>query len=154
MKYKQQAFTLVELIMVILLLGILSVSVVPKMFTQSDVEYITVRDLVVAQLRLAQIKAMNQTTICTRVKFSSSHVGIEQNVGASCGSAPDESVGVNLGDVSVTMVGAALPFYITFDGQGRGVLAQTGQCSPCQIEISGSGIENIVIESQGYIHAL
>lgn len=154
MKRKQTAFTLIELVMVMLLIGVLSVAVVPKFFGSSDVEHYTARDRVLAILRLAQAQAMFQRTRCIRVAFTASYVGIEPNTSSACGATVANDRRLQLSGVSISANGSGSDFYISFDGHGRSVTTNSGQCSLCNIAIVGSETINIRIESQGYIHAL
>ncbi|MCG6199694.1 type II secretion system protein [Psychromonas antarctica] len=59
-KLTQQAgFTFIELVIVIIVLGILSVTVIPKLTSKSGFEDYTVRDQLIARLRLVQLQGMN-----------------------------------------------------------------------------------------------
>ena len=71
--------------MVILIISILAITIVPKFFGASDIAHFAVRDQLISQLRLSQLKAMNQLDICNQVKITDEYAVIENNTGASCG---------------------------------------------------------------------
>lgn len=144
-----KAFTLIELIMVILIISILAVTIVPKLFTSSEVEHFAVRDQLISQLRLSQLKAMNQLDRCNRVKITNTYAVIEDNATSTCGTESSSDTRIELGDVSVKLASGSTPtpFYITFDANGM------SNCD-CTIDVIGANTVQIKIESQGYIHAL
>ena len=158
MKKSQAAFTIIELVLVILLLGVLSISVVPKMMSNSDIEHYVVRDRLVAQLRLAQLMSMQQRNICTRVIVTTTYTGIEQNtdVNGSCANAVPVEQRNALNGVKIALASGATPtpFYIVFNSQGLNVTTHSGQCTDCKLDVIGDETVSIMIESQGYIHAL
>ncbi|NRA60368.1 MAG: prepilin-type N-terminal cleavage/methylation domain-containing protein [Psychrobium sp.] len=150
MKYKRQsAFTLIELILVILILGIMSVTVLPKMFGSSSVEHFTVRDQFIGQLRLVQLQAMNQLERCNRLIITSSYFGVEANNSASCGTLPLADNRVALNGVSIKNAADASVVTITFNHQGIAT-----DCGECTFNIIGEATVQVKIESQGYIHGL
>jgi len=144
-----QAFTLIELILVILIISILAVNVVPKFFGASDVAHFTVRDQLLSQLRLSQLKAMNQLNVCNRVKITDSYVVVETNNSSSCGTEGSSSTQISLGDVEIKLSTGTTPnpLYVTFNSQG------ISDCD-CVLNIIGNETIDLKIESQGYIHAL
>jgi len=154
-----QAFTLIELILVILIISILAVNVVPKFFGASDVAHYTVRDQLLSQLRLSQLKAMNQLDVCNRVVIRDDYIVVENNIPDTSGhidpcvnaggTESGSSTQIKLNDVSVKLSTGTTPnpFYITFDKQG------ISSCD-CVLNITGNETIKLKIESQGYIHAL
>lgn len=56
-------FTLIELIIVIILLGILSATALPRFMGKAGVEEVTVQDQFIALLRLNQTQAMQNTSV-------------------------------------------------------------------------------------------
>ena len=57
--FKKQGFTLVELVIVIIVLGILTAVALPKLLGKSAFEDYTVKDQLIARLRLVQLQNMN-----------------------------------------------------------------------------------------------
>jgi MSHA pilin protein MshC len=58
-KHLTQGFTLIELVIVIIVLGVLAATVIPKLVNRSSFEDYTVRDQLIARLRLVQLQNMN-----------------------------------------------------------------------------------------------
>jgi len=54
-----QGFTLIELVIVIIVLGVLAATVIPKLVNRSSFEDYSVRDQLIARLRLVQLQNMN-----------------------------------------------------------------------------------------------
>lgn len=153
MTQKQRAFSLIELVLVMLIIGILAVSVAPRFFSQSDISHVTTRDRIIAQLRLVQLQAMNQINVCNRIRFTSTQVGIEQNAGAACGGALNPQSLIDVSSINVTS-DSQQAFTLQFDGQGRVIPGASGEFNSIQIKVSGAEAVDIKIEAQGYIHAL
>ena len=65
-----KGFTLIELVVTILLLAILAVFVAPKFLTQSSYSAYTLQDEFMAELRKAQMMALNNTDRCYRVSVT------------------------------------------------------------------------------------
>ena len=149
-----RAFTLIELILVILIISILAVSVVPKFFGSSSIAHVASRDQLVSLLRLSQLKAMNQMGICNGVVITSDYMVIEDNTSTTCGTEADIDRRILLDDVSINLDGVTptYPLFIEFDGQG---LSIGNECnSTCVLNVVGTETVDLRIESQGYIHAL
>ncbi|MDP2560726.1 type II secretion system protein [Psychrobium sp. 1_MG-2023] len=153
---RQSAFSIVELILVILIVGVLSVSIVPRFFTQSEVAHYAIRDQFLAQLRLLQLQAMNQRGVCKRLVVTTEYFGIEPNTDATCGSLPSSERRIALGDVVIkpTVGSVTYPFYLHFSSQGLATTDNTGLCSGCSVDIVGDETLTVTIESQGFVHAL
>ena len=82
-------FTLIELVIVIIILGILSVTVAPKFFTSKGFSEYAYRSDIIAKLRLIQTKAMQQTNnnYCHTVLVTNTQLGTPDN----CTSSPSFS---------------------------------------------------------------
>ena len=73
----RKGFTLVELVIVILLLGILAAFAVPKWLGKGGFEIHTLRDELVARLRLVQTMNMNEgTDRCTQLVVEANRFGL------------------------------------------------------------------------------
>lgn len=160
---KLNGFTLIELIVVLLLITILSVSVVPRFFDTSDFTRITQRDQTVSVLRSVQQRAMQNTQNVSgtnhRVDFNADNLGLSDILTANpCGSdflaandhLTDHLVVCDVDDFSATNASGASITSISFDSWGRPT-PNTGSCATGGCELS-FGVSKVCIESQGYIH--
>lgn len=149
-----RAFTLIELILVILIISTLAVTIVPKFFGASSIAHTASRDQLISLLRLSQLKAMNQIGICNGVVITSDYMVIENNTSGTCGTEEDSEQRILLDDISINIDSTtpSYPLFIQFDGQG---LSIGNDCnSSCTLNIVGVETAELKIESQGYIHAL
>ncbi|WP_440876242.1 pilus assembly FimT family protein [Thalassotalea sp. PLHSN55] len=147
---KQSGFTIIELVSVIILLGILSVAIVPKFSGSSDFEVYTVRAQLISALRLTQQRAMQQThalasgdTYCHIQRIDA------KQYGTNCSGFRTDATALNLADSSVTL--SPTDNIISFNSWG------IPSCSKgCVITITGDNgdLVQVGIESEGYIHAL
>jgi len=153
--YRSQGFTLIELIIVIIILGILSVTVAPKFFTAKGFSEYAYRTDIIAKLRLIQTKAMQQTNsgYCHSVLVTTTKLGTPDNCGPSPSFAsPWQESASKLqidGNDSITFATNFAGNSFSFDSMGRPTCA-----SPCIITINGEQSISVQIESEGYIHAL
>lgn len=166
-----QGFTIIELVLVIVLMGILAVTVAPKMFGSDGFEEHTYQAEVISTLRSIQLRAMQQTAIQpksikpTSVKDKACHTVIVTakllSVGDKCtvnDTGPNgKKLALNDLDVkidedhNVTFSTSGMTNNsFTFDSNGIPANCST----PCNITIIGSDTLTIRIESQGYIHAI
>jgi MSHA pilin protein MshC len=160
-KRLNQGFTLMELIIVIIILGILSVTVAPKFFTAKGFSEYGYRTDVIAKLRLIQIKAMQQTqatpqannSYCHRVLLTDTKLGTPDD----CDDTPsfdspwqDSATKVKIADQdNITFSSNITGNSFVFDSMGRPSCA-----AACKITINGEQTISVQIESEGYIHAL
>lgn len=154
-------FTLLELIVVIMLLGILSVYAAPRLFNTTDFDAFGFHGETLAYLRYAQKTAIAQRrTVC--VAFSASSVTLTisstpatydcATVGALTG-PKGESRPVTLNARSgVTF--SSLPTNFYFDGLGQPVTtAGTGAAQSTQtFQVSGVAKSITVETATGYVH--
>ena len=146
---------MIELIIVIIILGILSVTVAPKFLTSKGFSEYAYRTDVIAKLRLIQTKAMQQTNsgYCHSVLVTATKLGTPENCGPSLSFAtPWQDSASKLQIDSNDNITFATNFTgnsFTFDSMGRPSCA-----APCVITISGEQSISVQIEAEGYIHAL
>lgn len=131
-----RGFTLIELIAVIVLVGIISISVNSRFYAQSSAKIQASRDDVIAALFFAQQTAMARS-------------GIVVTVGAN-------TVNVTENGMPIVIHGGAYPLSLpsgvtvtpasfTYDKLGR--------TSPGNITLSGDGVSaTITVEASGYAH--
>jgi len=145
-------FTIIELVLVIVLMGILAVTVAPKIFNSGSFEGYTYQAEVIATLRNIQLRAMQQTedyiddygSGCHTVVVTSNKV----SVSASCNI---DTNNLNVPTVEVDdnhNLSFSPEMSFTFDAMGRPVSCAT----PCQIQLNAIDDLNVTIESEGFIH--
>ena len=159
LKRHQRGFTLVELVVTIIIIGILAVSVLPRFFGSQGFEEYAYQDEVVTKLRAIQQRAMQQTdgTECHQVVIKSDKLGAPDS--AACGVNPT----INSAEATSTTVIVDASHAVTFStGKGSDgfIFDSLGRpfvgINNFTIDITISGDENlgVRIESEGYIHAI
>jgi MSHA pilin protein MshC len=163
---KNKGFTIIELILVIILMGILAVTVAPKMFNTESFQEHAYQAEVISVLRNHQLKAMQQTSeeTCHSIVIT----GKLLDVFTRCDGASQEekdkeeankdyidgygliSIVVIKDEGIILQVPGVTGASFSFDSLGRPV----GCASPCQVLIQGSETLVVQIESEGFIHAL
>ena len=159
-------FTLIELVMVILLIGILAVYGLPRMLSSSGFSEVAYRDQLLSLLRMAQLQAMNRSTQCTTVLFSGVQFGIprrslsidecdtrlpgsnEQYAAPHLGLTQEEAASLRF------TLGNA-PSSIDFDTWGRPLLdgRTTALDHYHRIVVQGESTLGLCLEPEGYLHA-
>ncbi|MEE1675404.1 type II secretion system protein [Agarivorans aestuarii] len=147
---KHSGFTIIELVITLILIGILAITVLPKFFRGGFAE-ISLREQLLSRLHLVQTQAMNHYQDCFFLQIDSeSYFSGELSTNGNCvNSSPPLQV-VSYSDELLVSQGT-----IRFDGLGRVRLADSSLCSqfPCVISVEGDDTHTIIIESEGYIHA-
>lgn len=147
-KTYSKGFTLIELVSVLVLLGIVAVSVVPRFSSREDVADYALRDELIASFRLAQQRATyDHSGACYRLNITAS--GFEpQKDGASFGAAGTVSFSGDYNGLSVSPAG---PLY--FDGLGNVSQASCGGAplaATLPLTIGNTGVS---VYSTGFIRA-
>lgn len=171
-KQKIQGFTLIELVIVIIVLGVLAATAVPKFSSRSGFEDYTVRDQLIARLRLVQLQGMNadptngaNKNACYWVVVKSSCFYQDHTTknGASCNLPPDRKNVCS--DDSYNDYGR-VAFPSNMIGEARYRFGPQGKLasgsfpipiffngeSTVVIPINGDKNLSVSIESEGFIH--
>lgn len=160
LSYKNKGFTIIELVLVIILMGILAITVAPKMFNSTGFQEYAYQAEIVNTLRNVQLKAMQQTddTTCHTVTIIAKLLVTSS---LSCTATETQkkqekddrfvpSVKIADSDNITFDMGSNTKIEFSFDSLGRPV-----DCvSPCEITLRGSEALIVRIESEGFIHAL
>ncbi|MCG9964848.1 type II secretion system protein [Shewanella cutis] len=154
---KQAGFTLVELVTTIILIGILSVTVLPRLFSQSSYSAFSLRNEFMAELRQVQQKALNNTDRCYRVVVSATGYQVSQFASRNSAGCTGAALAPNPLYTQAFQGGAQLAltsnnansFNLDFDINGRPSLACNGSC----IKVIANDTLVINISSEGYIYA-
>ncbi|GHG67795.1 hypothetical protein GCM10010919_16770 [Alishewanella longhuensis] len=150
MHRQPQGFSLVELIVVIIILGVLAISLVPRFFSLSGSSEYLVREQAIALLRRAQQQAMHCTASTGICPENALTIAMDR-IGVTNGCINDaRHLCISDGTVSLRLIPAGLSS-LSFDSWGR-PLQCTGQ-NGCQLQVQGQSSLPICIEQQGYIHA-
>jgi MSHA pilin protein MshC len=152
----QRGFTLIELIMVIVLLGVLAVFAAPRIFNSDDFNARGFHDETLALLRYAQKTAIAQRrTVC--VVFSGTTSASLRIASAAATPTCNTDLRGPRGDSpgTITAKGAvaysAAPTSFHFDGLGQPVNAAGALVATQNIQINNA--TNVVVEAgTGYVH--
>lgn len=171
----ERGFTLIELVLVLLLIGIMGAVAVPRLFSNADTGNITTRDALVSRLRLVQTMNMNEPqTQRTRLAVGqpqNGQTGFAHITDVISADAPENTnVGsANLSDAekawrrmhnadAAITVNTRNNFSLLFDRLGKPALyGSNGQkvtdCkNGCDLVVGNK--YTLRIEEEGYIHGL
>ncbi|WP_333608359.1 type II secretion system protein [Arsukibacterium sp.] len=148
---QQQGFTLIELIVVLVIIGVLAVSLVPRFFSAAGSSEYTYRDQALAILYRSQMQAMHCSNagLCDipMLQFSSKQLG---TTSGCLNNASHLCIGAS------ESVSLSFPLsQLRFNSLGQPVDASLNPIctSGCTLQILGSATLSVCIESEGFIHS-
>jgi MSHA pilin protein MshC len=158
-KQRTQGFTLIELVIVIIVLGVLAVTAIPKFSNRSGFEDYALRDQMIARLRFVQLQGMNadptngaSANACYWLVVKTNCFYNEQatRTGAVCNNPSTSNVCSDdsyndYGPVNFS-IGMLNSTNYRFNLQGRLVAGSSS------IPINGDNGLSITIETEGFIH--
>lgn len=152
-------FTLIELVSVIVLLGILSVTIAPRFMTKGGFSEYAVQDEIVSAVRLSQQRAMYEQdeNVCYRLLIASNVFGAQRGARALPSDpysfnwiGPDEDWRNGI-DVESGVTVADKTVY--FDGLGNALNNCGGASTDFTISITGETSLEVFINAVGFIQA-
>lgn len=178
---KNYGFSLIELIVVIILIGILAVSVGSRFVGTDGFAELTYQSRLISSLRAIQTRAMydtrpptvtNPSGYCFQINFRDSPAAFgpptldytAANGSATCSTTINFTTSQHLSttnsemaDNKVSLVelldGVDSIVYIGFDDLGRPLTSANNCSADCQITFKGEQSARVCIKSQGYIYA-
>ncbi len=146
----QGGFTLIELVMVMVLAGVLSVFVVPKLFNADDFNARGFHDETLALLRYAHKTAIAQRRpVCVVFSATTATLAIDADRNSGTGSNGCETGLTGLHGGAISARGAvrysSVPATVVFDGLGQPGAGQT-------IQVAGVASPIVVEAATGYSH--
>jgi MSHA pilin protein MshC len=142
---KSQGFTLIELIIILVIIGILAVSASPIFISDSGTKSQTTRLQAMSILRSIQLQAMQDTTGNYSAALSENTLGVPPFI-------EDNSRQISNTDNIVFSFSGSLPAMIGFNGLGQPTEQCRGGCTITFNEKSSGISRDLCINSEGYIH--
>lgn len=156
-RWGQRGFTLIELVMVIVMLGILAIFAAPRMFNSGDFYARGFHDETLALLRYAQKTAIAQRrTVCVAFTTTTTTLTIAALAATStCAANPlvgpkGESQALITARAGVTYSSTLTNF--NFDGLGQPVNGSGAPVATQTIQVSSAAKSITVETATGYVH--
>ncbi len=151
-------FTLVELIIVIVVIGILAITVVPRFFGGSaGTDVATAEARLMGLLRLQQQRAMQDTaSCCYGIVITSTKVATVLASGVSLPAEYERDIALDKINLITTPVLPAGKPEFYFNSKGCPILYSGGTCGDSAVEITlsaGTESRNVCVQAQGYIRS-
>ncbi len=168
MPHSKQGFTLIELVVVIIVLGVLAAVAMPKFAQRASFEDYAVRDQLIARLRLVQLQGMNadpsenaSDNACYWLVINKDDCFYHEQRPKTAGSCEDpsatsvcdddsynqyNSVSFPTGMLNVANYRFGINKGLLLNNAGNAIEGET------LIDINGDNDLTIVIEAQGFIH--
>lgn len=156
---RARGFTLIELVMVMVMLGVLAVFAAPRVFNRNDFEARGFHDQTLGVLRFAQKTAIAQRrSVCVAFTADSLTLTIASvEASAACPDALNGPTGLATLTAPTNVTYTAAPVAFRFDGLGQPLpplppLLPLGPPAPRNIQVVNTGRTIIVEEDTGYVH--
>ena len=140
-----KGFTLIELVVVMVLLGVLAVTLLPRFFTSSGTAEYGYRDQGLAILRLIQLQAMQCTDSSSSLCPPQQLLIASDRLGSSSACLNDARH-LCIAESDPVVLSASFSA-LSFDSMGRPI----GCSGACTVQVQGTASPGICIESEGYI---
>lgn len=157
---KNLGFTLIELVLIIIMLGVLAVVVIPRQLTSNGFEEFTYQDELIAKLRAIQLRTMQQTTnnACQTIQLTSSNLGLLATTIPNTNTCDTSFAGETttvLIDSAHEVVLSNTESLTSFSFSPLGRPQGCASITPCEITLSitGESVLQVKINSEGYIYA-
>ena len=152
----QLGFTLIELVMVIVLLGVLAVFATPRIFNSGDFYARGFHDETLAFLRYAQKTAIAQRrTVCVAFTTNSATLNMASTAATTtCNTALRGPKGNSPGTITAGtgVTYSSTPTDFNFDGLGQPITSLGASVATQTIQVSNAAKSITVETATGYVH--